>query len=149
MFPVCEELKSPSATFADVQLTDVIKNLGTDPSTDPKVKRKLMSVLASWNNQFKSDPSMALVAGLFQQCCVGESTIDMRLLDSMGLVDLSNVKKKQEKEQAKKAKREKELAMKELRKRKMEGAADHRGPPFDFEKVTGNSPSLIRAHSLA
>ncbi|GJE85873.1 hypothetical protein PsYK624_019520 [Phanerochaete sordida] len=55
------------SSFADSQLTDAIKMLGTDPTTDPKVKKKLLSVLASWNNEFKNDPSMSLVANLFNQ----------------------------------------------------------------------------------
>lgn len=41
--------------------------LGTDPGTDPKVKKKLLSVLASWNAEFKDDPSMSLVSNLFNQ----------------------------------------------------------------------------------
>ncbi|EKM61364.1 uncharacterized protein PHACADRAFT_168806 [Phanerochaete carnosa HHB-10118-sp] len=54
-------------SFADSQLTDAIKMLGSDPGTDPKVKKKLLAVLASWNAEFKDDPSMSLVANLFSQ----------------------------------------------------------------------------------
>ena len=39
--------------------------LGSEPTTDPKVKRKLVQVLAAWHSQFKDDPSMAFVANLF------------------------------------------------------------------------------------
>ena len=39
--------------------------LGSEPTTDPKVKRKLVQVLAAWHSQFKDDPSMAFVANLY------------------------------------------------------------------------------------
>ncbi|KAI0039096.1 hypothetical protein FA95DRAFT_1550885 [Auriscalpium vulgare] len=55
------------STFADGQLTDAIKHLATDSTTDPKVKKKVLAVLASWHRQFKDDSSMALVAGLYRQ----------------------------------------------------------------------------------
>ncbi|ETW87068.1 hypothetical protein HETIRDRAFT_238204, partial [Heterobasidion irregulare TC 32-1] len=53
-------------TFADGQLTDAIRHLASDSSTDEKVKRKLNAVLASWRNQFKDDHSMTLVANMFK-----------------------------------------------------------------------------------
>ncbi len=40
----------------------------SDPMTDEHVKRKLMSVLASWHRQFKDDPKMSLIAGLYHTC---------------------------------------------------------------------------------
>lgn len=39
--------------------------LANDSSTDPKVKKKLVSVLGAWHSQFKDDPSMSLVANLY------------------------------------------------------------------------------------
>jgi len=53
-------------TFADGQLTDALRSLASDPTTDPKVKRKLNHVFASWHQQFKDDPSMALIAGFYK-----------------------------------------------------------------------------------
>lgn len=41
--------------------------LATESTTDPKVKKKLIAVLAAWHAQFKDDPSMSLVAGLYNQ----------------------------------------------------------------------------------
>jgi hypothetical protein len=55
------------ATFADGQLTDALRGLASDSTTDPKIKRKLNHVFASWHHQFKDDPSMALVAGFYKQ----------------------------------------------------------------------------------
>ncbi|KAH9950900.1 seryl-tRNA synthetase [Amylocystis lapponica] len=60
-------------SFADDHLTDAIKVLATDSSTDPKVKKKLVSVLTAWHSQFKDDPGMSLVANLYKQCKIGES----------------------------------------------------------------------------
>ena len=55
-----------SATFADGQLTDAIKHIASDPSTDARVRKKLVSVLASWHRQFEGDPKMSLVANLYR-----------------------------------------------------------------------------------
>jgi seryl-tRNA synthetase len=52
--------------FADAQLTDAIKLLAADPGLDPKVRRKLAGVLASWFHQFKNEPSMSSVANLYK-----------------------------------------------------------------------------------
>ncbi|KAI0688131.1 hypothetical protein BC835DRAFT_1408167 [Cytidiella melzeri] len=52
-------------TFADGHLTDAIKMLATESTTDPKVKKKLVSVLGAWHAQFKDDPSMSGVANLY------------------------------------------------------------------------------------
>ncbi|GAA97291.1 hypothetical protein E5Q_03969 [Mixia osmundae IAM 14324] len=55
-------------TFANERLVDRLKVMVGDPMTDDTVKRKLMSVLASWHRSFKGDPSMHLVAGLWEAC---------------------------------------------------------------------------------
>jgi LAS seventeen-binding protein 5 len=52
-------------TFADEHLTDALRNIANDPHADKRVRKKLILVLGSWHNQFSSDPSMTLVAGLF------------------------------------------------------------------------------------
>jgi hypothetical protein len=62
----------PSASFADAPLVDRIKLAAGDPHTDPRVKKKLMSVLASWYRQFKDDPRMQNVAGLYRKCGGGQ-----------------------------------------------------------------------------
>jgi hypothetical protein len=43
-----------------------------DPVSDQRVKKKIMAVLASWHNQFKDDPKMQLVAGLYASCGGGK-----------------------------------------------------------------------------
>src|SRR6267154_1226949 len=133
-----------TATFADGQLTDAIKQLATDPTTDQKVKKKLVAVLASWNSQFKDDPSMSVVAGLYRQC----RPADRRTHGHSNSADLSHgpssdyerkMKEKDEKELAKqRAKREKEEAKERARKADEEARKQKRKPrraPFNFEVV--------------
>lgn len=131
---------SRSATFADGQLTDALKHLASDPGTDHKVKKKLLAVLASWHNQFKSDPSMALVAALYSQCRPDRHISQAFEGMSLNTPDVEYERKKQEKEEAKKkAKRDKEEARERERKRleevKRQNQPKVKRLPFDFEKV--------------
>jgi hypothetical protein len=129
-------------TFADGYLTDALKNLASDPSTDAKVKTKLFAVLASWNAQFKSDPSMSLVANLYKQC--RPSTQRDRAFPDSALDNDFERKRAQKEEVKKRAKKEKEEAKEAERARKEEEATRerertknmHKGkrPPFNFEK---------------
>lgn len=130
-------------TFADGQLIDAIKQLATDPTTDQKVKKKLMAVLASWHSQFKDDPSMSVVSGLSRQC----RPADRHSQGYSNGVDPLNhgpssdyerrMKEKDDKELAKqRAKREKQEAKQRARKaeedaRKKKGQS--RRVPFNFE----------------
>lgn len=61
-------------------MVDRIKLMAADPHCDEKVKRKIMSVLGSWHRQFKDDPRMQLVAGLYASCGGGKK---VRLLLEM------------------------------------------------------------------
>lgn len=142
------------ATFADGQLTDAIKHLATDPATDAKVKRKLMNVLASWHTQFKDDPSMSFVAGLYKQYkpadrrsrskdVTNDSEVQA-MLRQQAEADRRK-KEKEEKEAAKrnakdalkdakeKAKRDEEKARKDAEEARRRKNRPKRGP-FDFEK---------------
>lgn len=129
-----------TATFADGQLTDAIKQLAADPTTDQKVKKKLVAILASWNSQFRDDPSMSVVAGLYKQC--RPAPIDRRSHGYSSSADLSHgpssdyerkMKEKDEKEiakqRAKREKEEREQARKVLKSRA-------RRSLFDFEAVS-------------
>ncbi|KAG0704403.1 hypothetical protein DFH29DRAFT_997701 [Suillus ampliporus] len=130
-------------TFADGQLTDAIKQLAADPTTDQKVKKKLITVLASWHSQFKDDPSMFVVAGLYRQC----RPADRRSQGYSNGAELGHgpssdyerkMKEKDEKELAKQqAKREKEEAKEKARKTEEEARKKKkdrsRRVPFNFE----------------
>ena len=52
-------------SFADSQMIEALKMLATDSMTDPKVKKKLVSVLGAWHSQFKDDPSMSHISHLY------------------------------------------------------------------------------------
>lgn len=58
---------------------DRIKLMAGDPHLDARVKAKIMSVLGSWYRQFRDDPRMQLVAGLYVSCGGGKK---VRLLPS-------------------------------------------------------------------
>ncbi|CAK5264532.1 unnamed protein product [Mycena citricolor] len=137
-------------TFADGQLTDALKHLGNDAYTDKKVKKKLLLVLASWQEQFKSEPSMAGVAGLYKQVR-HERSERAASMDTMGLPDgealdrearrkakLEREQAKLDREQAKEKQRQEEAEkrMKEAEERRKEKERKNRPKraPFDFEK---------------
>ncbi|GAA5986606.1 hypothetical protein JCM10908_003821 [Rhodotorula pacifica] len=61
------------STFADERLVERIKVIAGDPHTDPRVKKKNMQVLGSWYIQFKDDPRMKTVAGLYKACGGGSA----------------------------------------------------------------------------
>jgi hypothetical protein len=143
------------ATFADGQLTDALKHLATDSGTDPKVKKKLISVFASWHDQFRTDPSMTLVADLYRQYRPADrsrqQTADAEvehLFTKMGVGsgiggDVGTTaeyerrrKEKEEKELAKKkAKEAKENAKRAEEEKRQKNKTRTRRQPFDFEKV--------------
>jgi LAS seventeen-binding protein 5 len=119
-----------------------LTNLTYEPSTDPKVKRKILAVLASWNHQFKSDPSMTLVAGLFHQCRVGEPAMDTVVWDATGIGEPPEVTKRRlEKEEAKRLK-QKEKEKKEAAKKKKQKEPNVMRARFNFEKVGRQSSFL-------
>ncbi|KAG6866052.1 hypothetical protein C0991_009149 [Blastosporella zonata] len=130
-----------TASFADGQLTDAIKNLSSEQTVDKKVRKKLMAVLAAWHEQFKNDPSMSAIAGLYKQCSREgrqQSYHDVAHLIGMPPED----KKREEKEEAKKrAKKEKDQAKERKAEEDRQRRLHQRTPsqpqrvPFVFQKV--------------
>ncbi|KAG6817735.1 hypothetical protein H0H87_004526 [Tephrocybe sp. NHM501043] len=132
-------LQGPAASFADGQLTDAIKNLSVDRTAEKKVRKKLLAVLAAWHEQFKNDPSMSVIAGLYKQCNRDgrrQSYQDVAHLIGMPMED----KKKEEKKEAKRAaKKEKEQAKErkaeeERQRRARQNTTNTQRTPFVFEK---------------
>ena len=122
------------ATFADSHLTDALKHLASDPNTDKRVNKKLLLVLKSWRDQFKSDPSMTLVAGLYKQCRGdGRPLSQQELTHLIGLPSAAEDKKREKEEAKEKAKREKEE--KERRRKERNEESRPTRTPFEFEKV--------------
>ncbi|KAL5494963.1 hypothetical protein ACEPAI_425 [Sanghuangporus weigelae] len=117
-------------TFADGQLTDAIKNLVADPTTDPKVKRKLIGVLGSWHRQFEGNARMSLVANLYKS--VPHAAPPRPVVSP---VETDYERRKHEEREAKveakrKSKEEKRRKEEEARQR----ASRRNRPPFNFEK---------------
>jgi len=122
--------------FADGQLIDTLKHLANDQSTDKKVKKKLLLVMASWHDQIKSELSLASLAGLYKQVRHDREERSQNL-QTMGLPDVETLereakrKAKQEREQAKEQQRLEEL---ERRRKEKERKNRPKRAPFDFEK---------------
>ncbi|PFH54863.1 hypothetical protein AMATHDRAFT_134726 [Amanita thiersii Skay4041] len=113
-------------TFSDGQLIEVFKQLNVEHSTDKRVRKKLTLILSSWRDQYSSDPSMSLFAGLHNQCRGdGRRHTEQELAHLAGL-NLPEYKREREKEEAKmRAKREK----KEQERRRLSGRT-----PFNLDK---------------
>ncbi|KAH8922592.1 hypothetical protein BT69DRAFT_1263270 [Atractiella rhizophila] len=56
--------------FGDQQLLQRIKEMARDSTTDPKVKKKLMVILAGWEKDFanETDYRLKTLAGLWKEC---------------------------------------------------------------------------------
>jgi hypothetical protein len=150
------------ATFADGQLTDALKHLATDSGTDPKVKRKLISVFASWHSQFKTDPSMTLVAGLYRQYRPADrrsrqhpdDTHVEQLISKVGVgadtggdvgMSVEYERRRKEKEEKQLAKMKAKEAKENARRAEEDAKRKKNRPrrqPFDFDKV-GNITMII------
>jgi len=133
------------SSFADGHMTDALKNLANDSGADKRVKKKLLMVLGSWREQYKDDPSMSVVAGLYRQCRGPGPRINQEELSNlMGLSLPTEEKKRTDKHEAKKkAKLEKERAKKEEEDRQKKRL------PFDFEKDKSKVLSSIVEASQA
>ncbi|KAF8274106.1 hypothetical protein EI94DRAFT_1825824 [Lactarius quietus] len=123
------------STFADGQLTDALKNLATDPTTDPKVKKKVLGVLASWSRQFKDDRNATAIAGLYRQVKSAEpprrSAVDR---EQQAEREREAEQKRVAKEAKRKAKDER-LRLEEARRKKAASRTTNTiRKPFNFEQ---------------
>ncbi|KAF6766616.1 hypothetical protein DFP72DRAFT_26129 [Ephemerocybe angulata] len=132
------------AAFSDGTLTEALRLIGSDITVNKRVKKKLLLVLGSWKEQYASDPSMSLVAGLYKQCRVSERR-EQNLYDLVGL-NVEEEKKRIEKQK----KKEEKLALKErARKEEEERRKNKNKPkrvPFNFER---DRPKVIESISEA
>ncbi len=131
-------LRSHVDCFADGQLTDALKHLATDSTTDPKVRKKVMAVLASWSRQFKDDRSAAGIAGLYRQVKPAQSSRKPEIdLETLTERDRDGEQRQRVKEEAKRKAREKRLKLEGTKRKKATSQTtstpSQRG--FDFEQV--------------
>lgn len=122
-------------------MTDALKNLSNDSGADKRVKKKLLIVLGSWREQYKDDPSMANVAGLYKHCRGEGRRIDQQEMSNLMGLNLSEEEKKRiEKQEAKK---QAKLEKAQRRKKEEEDRHNKKRVPFDFEKV--NSAVVVQS----
>jgi ATPase subunit of ABC transporter with duplicated ATPase domains len=140
------------ATFANERLVERIKVMAGDPMTDKGVKRKLLLVLASLHSQFKDDPRMQLVAGLYEACGGGRkrktaNAAEQAYAAEQKRLEEEKARRNEEKEKSKKAKEDKARAKEEKKKKKH--ASEQQGKPrvpFDLEK---EKPKIMDAVATA
>ncbi|KAF8641028.1 hypothetical protein AX17_000673 [Amanita inopinata Kibby_2008] len=123
--------------FSDGQLIDVFKQLNSDPSTDKRVKKKLLAVLMAWRDQYQPDPAMSLFAGLYQQCAGARYAPQDDLEQITGLSSTKIHKKRDKEETKKREKHEREERRKNEEEQRRRRAAR---VPFNLEK---DKPKVI------
>jgi len=118
-------------SFADGQLTDALKHLATDYTTDPKVRKKVLAVLASWSRQFKDDRGAAGIAGLYRQVKPAGSEANREALVER---ERESEKRRKEKEEAKRKAKEKRLEKAQSKKAASRTATSRKQFNFEQEK---------------
>ncbi|BGP31194.1 hypothetical protein JCM10296v2_002958 [Rhodotorula toruloides] len=142
-------------TFANDRLVERIKVMAGDPHTDPKVKKKLMQVLGSWYVQFKDDPKMQLVAGLYKSCGGGKTQPTRSAATDAYEAQQARYERESalraERKEAERRAREEEKARKEaeqakkaaaMRSATAQGGANRRRVKFNFEQ---EKPKIMAA----
>ncbi|PWN95017.1 hypothetical protein FA09DRAFT_302137 [Tilletiopsis washingtonensis] len=119
-------------SFLDPQLADRIKLMSQDPLVDASVRRKLMRLLASWQNQYSSEPTMRHVAGLYAACGGGRKS------DAQAKSEAAEAyRKRKEEEERERQVRSDRKAAERLQKEEDAKRAKNKGAPrqkFDFQK---------------
>jgi hypothetical protein len=161
-------LTFPSATFADGRLTEQLKTMASGDHTDQRVKKRIISVLASWHQQFKDDPSMRHVSSLYQSVqasVAGQRKLsnELRQFGITGVPALGaeearerrergRKQKGKEEKEAKKAKEREEVERKAREKavaRDPQKRSNKQRKPFNFEIEKPNILSSIATASQA
>ncbi|KAL4070754.1 hypothetical protein J3A83DRAFT_4094264 [Scleroderma citrinum] len=138
--------------YTDDHLIDALRTL-TNPNTENKVRKKLTAIVASWNTEFKDDPSMSFVADLYRLCraanrrshTTNNSTDVNRMLQDAGLYSDVAEQKRREKEEKEVAKRKAKQEKAETKRRAGEEARRNKirsRRPFNFE---AERPQIINA----
>lgn len=132
-------------TFANDQLVDRIKIMSQDQLVDASVRRLLMRVLLSWHQQFKNDPSMKLVTGLYAACGGGRKSEAQKKNEAA-----EAYRKMQEKErveaQIRSDRKAAELLQKEEDKKKKNKKPGTKRPAFNFEQ---EKPAILQSLAIS
>jgi LAS seventeen-binding protein 5 len=117
--------------------------MSSDPLTDERVKKRLVSLFGSWHRQFKDDPSMRTVAGLYATIRPSHklNTSLGQNLSSVGMNTeaAERAKRQKEKEDRKAKEREAEEEKRKQKQAQKEAAWNRTKPnkqrkPFNFEQ---------------
>lgn len=114
--------------------------MGNDLTIEPKVKKKLIRILASWHAQYKDDPSMKTAANLYKQHKTDARSVWRPEAQIPRNEELEAAKRKSKDEARQKAREEREASerLKREEKKKKREAAGKPKPkrkPFNFEEV--------------
>lgn len=133
-------------TFANDQLVDRIKIMSQDQLVDASVRKLLMRVLLSWHQQFKDDPSMKLVAGLYQQCGGGKKSEAQRKSEAAEAYRKLQEKQRIEAQIRSDRKAAEQLQKEEEKKSKLRGKKGVKRPAFNFEQ---EKPAMLQSLAIS
>lgn len=130
-------LRSHIGSFADGHLTDALRHLATDPTADPKVRKKVLAVLASWSKQFKDDRSATGIAGLYRQVKpAGPSRRSEANQEPSVERERESEQRRRDKEEAKRREaKEKRVKLEEARRKTAASQTATFRKQFDFEQA--------------
>ena len=133
-------------TFANDQLVDRIKIMSQDQLVDASVRRLLMRVLFSWYTQFKDDPSMRLVAGLYHACGGGKKSEAQRKSEAAEAYRKLQEKQRIEAQVRSDRKAAEQLQKEEEKRQKQRGKKGTKRPTFNFEQ---EKPAILQTLAIS
>lgn len=134
------------ATFANDQLVDRIKIMSQDQLVDASVRRLLMRVLLSWHQQFKDDPSMKLVTGLYAACGGGRKSEIQKKNEAAEAYRKMQEKQRVEAQIRSDRKAAELLQKEEDKKRKGGKKSGTKRPAFNFEQ---EKPAILQSLAIS
>lgn len=132
-------------TFANDQLVDRIKIMSQDQLVDASVRKLLMRVLFSWHQQFKDDPSMKMVAGLYHACGGGKKSEAQRKNEAAEAYRKLQEKQRIEAQIRSDRKAAEALQKEEEKKSKLRKKGTKR-PAFNFEQ---EKPAILQSLAIS
>lgn len=133
-------------TFANDQLVDRIKIMSQDQLVDASVRKLLMRVLLSWHQQFKDDPSMRLVAGLYHACGGGKKSEAQKKSEAAEAYRKLQEKQRIEAQIRSDRKAAEQLQKEEEKKNKLRGKKGVKRPTFNFEQ---EKPAILQSLAIS
>ncbi|TKY87251.1 hypothetical protein EX895_003928 [Sporisorium graminicola] len=133
-------------TFANEQLVDRIKIMSQDQLVDASVRKLLMRVLLSWHQQFKDDPSMKMVAGLYHACGGGKKSEAQRKNEAAEVYRKLQEKQRIEAQIRSDRKAAEQLQKEEEKKSKLRGKKGGKRPTFNFEQ---EKPAILQSLAIS